>query len=163
MATGEDQRLTCVNCGEEFLFTVGEQEFYKERGLSHAPTRCKRCREQRKGQRPGAAGAPPRRAKPGSAAHGSAVRETFAATCASCGRETQVPFRPVAGRAVYCRDCFREQKHPGGAGQSRPARAGPHAQGRPADGGESKPATPAPVGSRTWPVCRTDATTSTPR
>src|SRR5882672_10701041 len=76
MATGEDQRLTCVSCGEEFLFTVGEQEFYKERGLSHAPTRCKRCREQRKGQRPGAAGPPPRRAKPGGAAHGSAGRET---------------------------------------------------------------------------------------
>ena len=143
MATGEDQRLTCVNCGEEFLFTAGEQEFYKERGLSHAPTRCKRCREQRKGQRPqGAAGAPARAparpGKPGGAAHGSAGRETFAATCANCGRETQVPFRPVAGRPVYCRDCFRDRKHPGGAGT---ARAAPRAPARPADGGEAAPGT----------------------
>jgi CxxC-x17-CxxC domain-containing protein len=27
-------------------------------------------------------------------------------TCAACGVETQVPFRPSGDRPVYCRDCF---------------------------------------------------------
>src|SRR2546426_9964690 len=57
MATVEDQRIKCVDCGEEFLFTVGEQAFYREKGLTHAPTRCKRCRELRKGARKDGAGA----------------------------------------------------------------------------------------------------------
>ncbi|MEO7295886.1 MAG: CxxC-x17-CxxC domain-containing protein [Candidatus Limnocylindria bacterium] len=29
------------------------------------------------------------------------------ATCARCGNETQVPFRPTGARPVYCSDCFR--------------------------------------------------------
>src|SRR5437764_15196199 len=52
MDTSEDQHLTCVDCGEEFLFTAGEQAFYRDHGLTHAPNRCKRCREARKSQRP---------------------------------------------------------------------------------------------------------------
>ncbi len=36
-------------------------------------------------------------------------REMHDATCADCGKATQVPFKPSAGRPVYCRDCF--QKH----------------------------------------------------
>ena len=37
-------------------------------------------------------------------------REFFPATCAACGCETTVPFRPIEGRPVYCRDCFQGQK-----------------------------------------------------
>ena len=32
------------------------------------------------------------------------------ATCASCGREAQVPFRPSGARPVYCSDCFTAQR-----------------------------------------------------
>lgn len=28
------------------------------------------------------------------------------ATCAECGKECEVPFKPVPGRPVYCSDCF---------------------------------------------------------
>lgn len=38
-----DQILVCANCGNEFLFTVGEQEFYKSKGLP-APKYCPICR-----------------------------------------------------------------------------------------------------------------------
>ncbi len=126
MATDEDQRLMCVSCGEEFLFTAGEQAFYRERGLTHAPTRCKRCRDQRKTQRPEGArseGGGPRAHRAGPAAAGP--RETFAATCANCGRATEIPFRPVSGRPVYCRDCFRDRKREAGHETARPARPGP--------------------------------------
>ena len=37
-------------------------------------------------------------------------REMFSATCSSCGREAQVPFRPTSGKPVYCSDCFRTQR-----------------------------------------------------
>ena len=36
------------------------------------------------------------------------------ATCANCGRETEVPFQPRGDRPVYCRDCFRSQQPSGG-------------------------------------------------
>ncbi len=29
----EDKILVCKDCGEEFVFSVGEQEFYKEKGF----------------------------------------------------------------------------------------------------------------------------------
>jgi len=44
----EDQTLRCVQCSEEFVFTVGEQEFYKERGLESQPKRCKSCLKAKK-------------------------------------------------------------------------------------------------------------------
>ena len=43
----EDRTLVCKDCGAEFVFTVGEQEFYKEKGFTE-PFRCKECREARK-------------------------------------------------------------------------------------------------------------------
>ena len=36
-------------------------------------------------------------------------REMHKVTCSDCGKETEVPFKPIEGRAVYCRDCY--QKH----------------------------------------------------
>ena len=42
--TLEDKTLTCVECGAEFAFTAGEQEFFEQRGLNAPPKRCKACR-----------------------------------------------------------------------------------------------------------------------
>ena len=36
-------------------------------------------------------------------------REMHKATCADCGAECEVPFKPTDGRPVYCKDCY--QKH----------------------------------------------------
>lgn len=47
-----DITLKCQDCGEEFVFTEGEQKFFEERGFSK-PARCKECREARKKQRNG--------------------------------------------------------------------------------------------------------------
>ncbi|MCG8483452.1 MAG: zinc-ribbon domain-containing protein [Clostridia bacterium] len=44
----EDKTLTCQDCGKEFVFTVGEQEFYKEKGFDNEPKRCKDCSYKRK-------------------------------------------------------------------------------------------------------------------
>jgi hypothetical protein len=44
----EDKKIVCKDCGTEFVFTVKEQEFYKEKGLENDPKRCKACRDKRK-------------------------------------------------------------------------------------------------------------------
>ena len=62
----EDKTLVCKECGKEFVFTAGEQEFYAERGFQNEPQRCKACRDARK-----------------NAARGP--REYFTAVCAACG------------------------------------------------------------------------------
>ena len=135
MANDTDQVIKCVDCGEEFLFTAGEQAFYREKGLTHAPTRCKRCREQRKTQRPsGAAAHAGGRAEGGGRGH--RTRELVDAVCSNCGQPTQVPFQPVAGRPIYCQTCFQSMKGTRAAGRERPA-------GRARGGGSPRPA-PAP-------------------
>ncbi len=83
----EDKTLVCKECGQEFVFTAGEQEFYAERGFQNEPQRCKACRDARK-----------------NAARGP--REYFTAVCAACGGEAKVPFEPKSDRPVYCSDCF---------------------------------------------------------
>ena len=40
----EDKTLVCKDCGNEFVFTAGEQEFYAEKGFTNEPQRCKECR-----------------------------------------------------------------------------------------------------------------------
>jgi CxxC-x17-CxxC domain-containing protein len=105
-----DRSLTCADCGQEFSFSESEQSFYAERGFSE-PRRCPSCRAARKaqrgdGQRDGdrAAGAGYGQERSG---YDRGPREMFDATCATCGRDAQVPFRPTSGRPVYCSDCFR--------------------------------------------------------
>lgn len=44
----EDKTLICKECGKEFVFTAGEQEFYASKGFENEPQRCKACRQNRK-------------------------------------------------------------------------------------------------------------------
>ena len=44
----EDKTLTCCECGQEFVFTASEQEFYAEKGFTNEPRRCPTCRQARK-------------------------------------------------------------------------------------------------------------------
>lgn len=118
METSEDQRLKCVDCGEEFVFTAGEQSFYREKGLTHAPNRCKRCRDARKTRQGGAH-------SPGGRNHEASGREMHTAVCSECGMETQVPFLPTGGRPIFCRDCFRTQRNKRGPEDAAGRGAGP--------------------------------------
>jgi CxxC-x17-CxxC domain-containing protein len=98
-----DKVIKCRDCGEEFVFTAGEQAFYRERGFQHEPTRCRRCRDVKKASGgPGGGG--------GGGGMGGGSREFHDAVCSSCGAATQVPFRPTPGKPVYCRDCFQASK-----------------------------------------------------
>ena len=104
--TTADKMLTCVDCRQTFAFTASEQQFYADRQFSE-PRRCPSCRAVRKASR-GNEGYGSR----GSWSRGidRGPREMFSATCASCGREAQVPFRPNGTKPVYCTDCFNPQR-----------------------------------------------------
>ena len=41
---------------------------------------------------------------------GGFKREMHKAICADCGKECEVPFKPIEGRPIYCRDCYRKHR-----------------------------------------------------
>jgi CxxC-x17-CxxC domain-containing protein len=123
-----DKNLTCADCGQEFVFTASEQDFYSQRGFTE-PRRCPSCRASRKAARNSDGGGGSSYSSGGGYSSGGyssgagsyggggggggyerGPREMFAATCSSCGKEAQVPFRPTSGKPVYCSDCFRSQR-----------------------------------------------------
>ena len=91
----QDKTLVCRDCGAEFVFTAGEQEFYAEKGFQNEPTRCKECRTARKASR------------------ANAPRESYETVCAACGKPTTVPFVPKSDRPIYCSECFAAHRHGG--------------------------------------------------
>ncbi len=109
-----DERLTCTDCGAEFTFSAGEQEFFATKGFQNKPNRCPDCRAARKSQRGGGAGGAPRGGGGGGSRYGGAVgggaREMYAVTCSACGQTAEVPFQPRGDKPVYCRDCFAKQR-----------------------------------------------------
>ena len=74
----EDKTLICKECGKEFVFTAGEQEFYASKGFENEPQRCKACRQNRKNA-----------AKP--------EREMYTAVCAAARKQ---PFPSSRVRTV---------------------------------------------------------------
>jgi len=55
MSAEQDQKLTCADCGQEFVWGAREQEFYREKGFQQ-PKRCKDCNRARKERREGGGG-----------------------------------------------------------------------------------------------------------
>ncbi len=84
-----DKELKCSDCAADFVFTAGEQEFYKSRGLMNEPKRCPSCRSQRKQK-----------------SDVRVERQFFEVVCDQCGVMTKVPFVPRQNRPVLCKDCF---------------------------------------------------------
>lgn len=87
-----DQSLPCRDCGQPFIWTAGEQAFFKDKGLVNLPVRCSACRAQRK------------------ARLGIQDRAQAEVVCADCGVATTVPFVPRNGNPVYCSKCFSRQR-----------------------------------------------------
>lgn len=88
----EDRTLVCRDCGKEFIFSAGEQEFYAKNDFKNDPVRCPECRRARKN------------------AARNQSREMFDAVCASCGKPTKVPFQPRNDKPIYCSECFAARR-----------------------------------------------------
>jgi CxxC-x17-CxxC domain-containing protein len=85
-----DRILKCVDCGNDFVFTAGEQLFFHDKQFKNDPKRCKNCKSKRT-----------------SGTSGS--RPETRTVCSQCGTETTVPFKPTQGRPVLCRQCFQQK------------------------------------------------------
>ena len=109
-----DRMLTCRDCGTQFTFTAGEQEFYASKGLLNQPTRCPSCRTQRKSTRSNFEsedeGAGYVSYGPFASFGGRTPRQMHPTVCAECGQATEVPFVPRGDRPVYCSACYSKQK-----------------------------------------------------
>lgn len=89
----QDKALVCKQCGQQFTFSAKEQEFYSQKGLTFEPKRCKDCRSLKKASQ--------------GQENRNYSKQLFDAICAKCGTKTQVPFQPVQGRPVYCKQCYQ--------------------------------------------------------
>ncbi len=89
-----DEKLTCTDCGTEFTFSAGEQEFFASKGFQNKPNRCPDCRSARKAQRGTSGGASAggggRSYGGGGGGAGYGAREMFSVTCSECGQTAEV-------------------------------------------------------------------------
>ena len=92
-----DRYIACVDCHEEFTWTVGEQEFFRDKGLKNKPKRCKPCKQAKNDRLAAMTSVQPAGVK---------MRIEVTVNCAQCGEQTTVPFYPSQGRPVFCRACF---------------------------------------------------------
>jgi CxxC-x17-CxxC domain-containing protein len=113
-----DKQLVCRDCGNNFVFTAGEQEFYASKGLQNEPVRCPPCRSARKTNRVNEPEQSYVRYGAFASFGGRTPRQMHPATCAECGMMTEVPFLPRGDRPVYCSNCYNKIK---GAAESQAA------------------------------------------
>lgn len=45
----KDKWLVCVECGNTFLWDVGEQMWYRLKKFANEPKRCRKCRDKKRG------------------------------------------------------------------------------------------------------------------
>lgn len=98
----KDKTLVCKDCSQEFVFSASEQDFYKQKGFENEPSRCPECRSKRK------------KNMNRGGREGDGQQKFFTVNCSACGKETQVPFKPVQEKPVYCRECFMARKQSAG-------------------------------------------------
>jgi CxxC-x17-CxxC domain-containing protein len=103
---GADKIIKCADCGADFVHSAADQAYYKERGFTNEPKRCPTCRRNRK-TTGGGGGGGGGGFRGGGGAGGP--RQMYPATCASCRKQTEVPFKPSGDRPVYCRECFQQR------------------------------------------------------
>lgn len=93
----QDKQIHCSVCGAIFTLSAEDQGIFQSWGYTDEPKRCPSCRQTRKSQRSG-----------NKSYGGTTRRHMFRATCADCGKATEIPFEPHTGRPVYCSDCYRK-------------------------------------------------------
>jgi len=89
MSEYKDKKIECLQCGNSFIWTAGEQKFYDEKGLENQPKTCPICRENRK-------------------------KETaFEIECKSCGtkghiKTSQEDEKSLSNKLILCQKCSQD-------------------------------------------------------
>lgn len=115
----QDKTITCSDCGVDFVFTAGEQQFYNEKGFTNEPRRCRGCRARKKGSGPGderngggsrgGGGSWRGEHRGGGGRAGGSEGAQYTAVCSSCGGTARLSFQPSPDRPVFCRTCFQSR------------------------------------------------------
>ena len=94
-----DTSIHCIDCSKEFVWSAGEQAFFRDKKLENPPKRCKECKKAKNDRLAAIENAQ---------RSGIKQRIEVKVACARCAESTTVPFYPSQGRPVYCRSCFLE-------------------------------------------------------
>ncbi len=94
-----DRILTCNDCGDNFVFSAGEQIFFLDKQFRNDPKHCKPCKLKLRNRVQSSRPVP-------------ICRVETPAECSNCGIQTSVPFKPTRGRPVLCRACFQTRAIP---------------------------------------------------
>lgn len=92
-ANKQDKYIRCRDCDASFLFSIEEQNYFKNRKLEHTPSRCHNCRVLRKAQ-----------------SSKDKENSVSAIICISCKSLTYVPFKPKGHSPIYCRICMHKKR-----------------------------------------------------
>jgi CxxC-x17-CxxC domain-containing protein len=92
-----------------FSYGAEEQEQFASRDDITEPNHTPSYREARKLKQTANDGSHfnVKSSMPNSSGYSSAPRQMFPSKCATCGKDTQVPFEPRGDRPVYCPNCYR--------------------------------------------------------
>lgn len=85
----EDKVLICKDCGDKFIWTAGEQQFFIDKGLKNVPKRCKACAAEYK----------------------TKLREKHPMhwiKCRICKKKSEVSFEPKL-EEILCEECFKKE------------------------------------------------------
>ena len=122
-----DVELTCIDCGKIFIFSVSDQDYFREKGYT-SPVRCRPCRKIRKEARLAQAGEDGMAVETTQPRTDVEEKPSYPTYCTRCGHPTTVPFEPKPGRPIYCRECYKWAKNAEGAEGRKPAAGQPGAR-----------------------------------
>lgn len=91
----QDKTLICRDCGKEFTWTAGEQEFFASKGFDKPPIRCIDCRKKKKTQQ--------------KTVSAPVEKEMHIITCTNCNKQTEIDFRPRNPEGILCAECFKQK------------------------------------------------------
>lgn len=95
----EDKKLVCRDCGVQFTWTKGEQEFFASKGFTNSPTRCPECRKKNRSGK-----------KDDKRSQSSPAPEAnVQIKCKACGKISTVNFQPKNPNDLLCAECFEKQ------------------------------------------------------
>ena len=92
----QDKTLKCRDCGKEFVWTSGEQEFFAQKGFDKPPIRCFSCRKKKKD-------------KSQNPVPVKSDGELFTIVCSKCAKKSEVNFKPRNPTGILCSECFEEK------------------------------------------------------
>lgn len=93
----EDKNLTCKDCGQKFIWSAGEQQFFAAKGFDRPPVRCLDCRKKKK-----------ERMQKGQERPIVAREQWYQIKCKKCGKTSEIPFQPRDPLNILCSQCFEE-------------------------------------------------------